>query len=68
MRKLGLALALASALAMSTFTAQPARADGGAVIAAVIITAVVVKLLVKGHVWAPAPVVVAPRKVKRRKK
>ena len=66
MRKLGLALALSSALAMSTFTAQPARADGG-VIAAVIITAVVVKLLVKGHVWAPHKVVAVKKARKRGK-
>jgi hypothetical protein len=65
---MGLALALSSALAMSTFSAQPARADGG-VIAAIIVTAVVVKLLVfKGHVWAPYQPVVVKKVRKKRKK
>lgn len=47
MKKLSLAAALSAALIMSTFTAQPARADGGLILAVVVVVAFV--LLTKKH-------------------
>ena len=67
MRKLGLALALASALTFAGAPAQPARADGGAVVvvAAIVLTVLLFKVH-KHQAWVPlAP---APRVYHRKKK
>jgi len=64
MKKLSLAAALSAALVMSTFTAQPARADGGVILAVVAVTALV--LLVKKQAVAPAPAA-KPRRAKKKK-
>jgi hypothetical protein len=48
---------------MSMFTAQPARADGGVILAVVAVTALV--LLVKKQAVAPAPVA-KPRRAKKK--
>ncbi len=64
MKKLSLAAALSAALVMSTFTAQPARADGGIILAVVAVTAFV--LLTKKHAAPPARAA-KPRRAKKAK-
>ncbi len=64
MKKLSLAAALSAALVMSTFTAQPARADGGLILAVVAVTAFV--LLTKRQA-APPPRAAKPRRAKKAK-
>jgi hypothetical protein len=64
MKKLSLAAALSAALIMSTFTAQPARADGGVILAVVAVTAFV--LWTKKHAAPPARVV-KHRRAKKKK-
>ena len=64
MKKLSLAAALSAALVMSTFTVQPARADGGVILAIVAVTAFV--LWTKKHAAPPAPAA-KPRRAKKKK-
>lgn len=63
MKKLSLAAALSAALVMSTFTAQPARADGGVILVVVAVAAFV--LLTKKIAVAPAPAA-KPRRAKKK--
>jgi hypothetical protein len=64
MKKLSLAAALSAVLVMSTFTGQPARADGGLILAVVAVTAFV--LLTKKHT-APSARAAKPRRAKKAK-
>ncbi len=53
MKKLSLAAALSAALIMGTFTAQPARADGGVILGVILVSAAVVWLSKKSASAGP---------------
>jgi hypothetical protein len=56
-------IALASALTMSSFAAQPARADGGVILGVILVTGAVLWLSKKA---APPPPVAKPRRAKKK--